>query len=382
MLLRWLMSVAVFALGMSQSAILRADDPPAAQDPVAEWKAVNEELAAYKTAAEDLRVRFTKAPNAEKSKIRKEFDTLSNKFQTKTMPRLIELAPLVYQKNPDDTVAAELTIQTIFSKNQFDEVVKIADKIVAKEPKSQIALNYGGMAKFANQDFEGAKKMLEAASDAGVLIDGMASSYLDNVDPYIKYWEEEKAIRAKEDAATGDAQLPIVKLQTSRGDIEILLFEDEAPNTVANFISLTEKKFYDGIRFHRILPVFMTQGGCPDSRENLQTAGSGGPGYLIDCECYSAKARRHFAGSISMAHAGKDTGGSQFFLTHLPTAHLNTEPGKDQGNHTVFGRVIKGLDIVRSMQVGDEILQAVVVRKRNHEYKPVTKPDPRGRKPE
>ncbi len=121
-------------------------------------------------------------------------------------------------------------------------MVKIADAILKKDPKAQMALNFGGIAKFATQDFDGAVKTLQSAESEGLLIPNLAGSYLDSAENYIKYWEEEQAIRAKEDAATGDAQLPIVKLETSRGDIEILLFENEAPNTVANFISLGGKR--------------------------------------------------------------------------------------------------------------------------------------------
>jgi cyclophilin family peptidyl-prolyl cis-trans isomerase len=171
--------------------------------------------------------------------------------------------------------------------------------------------------------------------------------------------------------------LPRVKLSTSAGDMIVELFENEAPNTVANFLSLVEKGFYDGTPFHRVIGGFMAQGGDPTG------TGGGGPGHAIACECGRPGARQHFLGSLSMAHAGKDTGGSQFFLTFRPTEHLD-------GKHTVFGRVIEGLDVlprIRRTQDGegravegvepDRIVKAVVVRKRNHPYEPVTLPDPR-----
>lgn len=378
-MLRWLLAgILVLSLiqsGGLQPGLVRGDEAPADADAEAEWKTLVQDLTEFKAQAEDLKLKFTKGTAAEKTKISKEFQALAVTLNTKTLPRMQELAPAIYKKNPEDSVAAELMLQILQMKNQFPEMVKVADGILKKDPKSQMALNYGGIAKFATHDFEGAVKVLQSAESEGLLIPSLAGSYLDSAESYLKYWEEEQAIRAKEDAATGDAQLPIVKLETSRGDIEILLFENEAPNTVANFISLVEKKFYDGLKFHRVIPSFMIQGGCPNSRENVNAAGSGGPGHTIACECYEPNARRHFAGSLSMAHAGKDTGGSQFFLTHLPTSHLNVEPGKDEGNHTVFGRVIKGMDIVLSVEKGDEIKTATVVRKRNHEYKPVTGPD-------
>ena len=159
--------------------------------------------------------------------------------------------------------------------------------------------------------------------------------------------QNEQQIREKEAAAD---DLPRVKIVTDAGDIVIELYENEAPNTVANFISLVEKKFYDGTSFHRVLPNFMAQGGDPKGD------GSGGPGYTIACECYRDDARMHFADTLSMAHAGKDTGGSQFFLTFRRTPHLD-------GKHTVFGKVTSGQDIVDSVQQGDQVKNVTIEEK-------------------
>ena len=113
-------------------------------------------------------------------------------------------------------------------------------------------------------------------------------------------------------------------IKTNKGDIEVELFENEAPNTVANFITLVEKGFYNGLSFHRVLPNFMAQGGDPKGD------GTGGPGYTIADECSGPNHRLHFRGSLSMAkEARPDTGGSQFFITFVPTSHLD-------GIHTVF----------------------------------------------
>ena len=166
-------------------------------------------------------------------------------------------------------------------------------------------------------------------------------------------------------AAVAAEKLPQVLLKTSKGDVTLELFEDEAPNTVANFVNLVEKGFYDGLKFHRVLDGFMAQGGCP-----LGT-GTGGPGYKIKCECDSPKARKHDRGVIAMAHAGKDTGGSQFYITFGAPKWLD-------GKHTVFGRVIKGMDVVDSFNRSgggkppEKITKATVVSKRDHEYKPET----------
>lgn len=180
----------------------------------------------------------------------------------------------------------------------------------------------------------------------------------------------EMKVRAAEAAAD---DLPRVKIETTKGPIVVELFENEAPNTVANFISLVEDGFYDGTPFHRVIGGFMAQGGDPTG------TGTGGPGHVIDCECYEPDARKHFLGTLSMAHAGKDTGGSQFFLTFRPTEHLD-------GRHTVFGRVIEGFDVLPELvrtegpfagSPPDQIVKAEVLRKRDHAYNPETKADPR-----
>jgi peptidyl-prolyl cis-trans isomerase B (cyclophilin B) len=149
--------------------------------------------------------------------------------------------------------------------------------------------------------------------------------------------------------------LPQIQIETERGNITIELFEDDAPNTVANFISLAEQGYYDNLNFHRVIPDFMTQGGCPEG------TGTGGPGYRFGDECMPN--RRHDApGVLSMANAGPGTNGSQFFITHGAQPHLD-------GKHTVFGKVTDGLDTVNAIQQGDGMNRMVVLQKRDHEYK-------------
>lgn len=130
--------------------------------------------------------------------------------------------------------------------------------------------------------------------------------------------------------------------------IEIDLYDGEAPGTVANFVKLAEDKFYDGLTFHRVIPGFVSQGGCP------QGTGMGGPGYQIKCETAN-NPHTHQVGSLSMAHAGKDTGGSQFFIVHEPQPHLN-------GVHTVFGQVTSGMETVLKMKNNDVMKTIEIVR--------------------
>lgn len=132
-------------------------------------------------------------------------------------------------------------------------------------------------------------------------------------------------------------------METDKGTINLTLFDQDAPNTVKNFVDLSKKGFYDGLNFHRVIDNFMIQGGCPKG------TGTGGPGYTIKCEINPNK---HEAGTLSMAHAGRDTGGSQFFICHAPQPHLD-------GVHTVFGKT-EDMDVVNSIRKGDKILSVKI----------------------
>ena len=138
------------------------------------------------------------------------------------------------------------------------------------------------------------------------------------------------------------------EIQTEKGTMEVEFFEKDAPGTVQNFTDLAKKGFYDGLTFHRVIPDFVIQGGCPNG------IGNGGPGYNIPCEL-DGDNQYHDRGVLSMAHAGRDTGGSQFFICHsrTNTAHLDR-------NHTCFGKVISGLDVIDDIRQGDTITKIIV----------------------
>jgi peptidyl-prolyl cis-trans isomerase B (cyclophilin B) len=146
-------------------------------------------------------------------------------------------------------------------------------------------------------------------------------------------------------------------IETSRGTVVAELYDDDAPITVANFEKLANSGFYDGTKFHRVIPDFVVQGGDPYSRGGAAArgpVGTGGPGWTIKCETAN-NPRRHAVGALSMAHAGKDTGGSQFFmvLSEANTRHLD-------GVHTVFGRITEGLDVMKEIRQNDELISAKV----------------------
>jgi len=322
----------------------------------------------WKDLLAKLREILGKNENAEEEELpalQKEYDETVEKARN-MVPRLRELATAAYLESPNED--RELTrwlvklVDDDIRREDYDAAAKLSKLLMDHECVEREVYNQAGIASFAIHDFKAAREYLEQA-ESNDSLEGNGEKFLAAVDEYIEFWEKEQELR-KQEAKAGD--LPRVKLTTSKGDIVIELFENEAPQTVGNFVSLVEKAFYDGLTFHRVLPGFMAQGGCPTGD------GSGGPGYEIPCECYKENYRKHFRGSLSMAHAGRDTGGSQFFLTFVPTPHLN-------GKHTVFGRVIEGMDVLGKLQrrdpnapgpKPDTIRKATVLHKREHKYVP------------
>jgi cyclophilin family peptidyl-prolyl cis-trans isomerase len=266
--------------------------------------------------------------------------------------------------------------------DQYERALPIIKQLAESETQDGELHLWGFLCAFVTSDFDLAETYFKTAQELKAM-DALAKSmgeepsaqsyfsrqlfetieqYSDAIGKYRALWSREAAIR-KAEAAAND--LPRVKLTTTKGEITLELFENEAPQTVANFITLVKQGFYDDSPFHRVVPRFMAQGGAKTAD------GTGGPGYRIRCECYRPDYRHHFRGSLSMAHAGRDTGSSQFFLTFVPTTHLD-------GGHTVFGRVIEGLEVLGHLQqrapefdylpTPDRILKAQVIRDRGHEY--------------
>lgn len=285
----------------------------------------------------------------------------------KELPELRKAALAAIDKAPKSVSIGETLLQISAgecSNDQYAAAKEIVDVLMKNGNGVDGLYDVGTMVAFATDDFTKAKEYLQKSVDLKETRRLSNRFTIESMDQHIADWKKEQAVRDAE-AAKGD--LPRVKLATTEGDIVIELFENEAPQAVGNFVNLVEKKYYDGLTFHRVLPNFMAQGGCPDGR------GTGGPGYKIYCECEKENYRRHFSGTLSMAHAGKNTGGSQFFMTFLPTPHLD-------GRHTAFGRVIEGKDVMSKIQRVDpqrpsglkptQIKAATVLRKRDHQYAP------------
>jgi cyclophilin family peptidyl-prolyl cis-trans isomerase len=344
-------------------------DDQAGQAALDKWATATAEV---KEIVSQLRAATAKDREALIASYREKIDAI-NALRREIEPQLLQVA----QDNaaisgPLHDTLLELG-QIAISEDSYDRGYQLLKPLVDSGSDNPQLASYAALAAFGSDRFDLAKQWLAEISGRGerVQIELLRRSAPD-LDTRLTDWEKEQAIRAKE-AEQDD--LPRVKLETTAGDIIIELYEDQAPNTVANFINLIEKGYYDGLSFHRVLRQFMAQGGCPNG------TGAGGPGYAIPCECYREDYRRHFSGTLSMAHAGRDTGGSQFFLTFLATPHLD-------GKHTAFGRVIDGMDVLASLAKVDpqnpdpslqpsQIVKATVLRKRDHAYEPKTLPSRR-----
>jgi cyclophilin family peptidyl-prolyl cis-trans isomerase len=303
---------------------------------------------------------------AAQAEIRKQYEQLVEESK-RMLPDLQAAAEASYlaepNTNPKVTRVLIGMVANDYRHDDYEAALKLAKMLEAHDCDEGILYSIAGAAAYNADDYDTAEKYLKRAKQAGKL-DTTGEELLAELPEQKKAWAAEQEIRKKEAAAN---DLPRVKIETTKGPIVIELFENEAPQTVGNFINLVEKGFYNGLTFHRVLGGFMAQGGDPTGD------GSGGPGYDIYCECYKENYRRHFRGTLSMAHAGKDTGGSQFFLTFRPTTHLN-------GRHTAFGRVIEGMDVLAKLQrrdptrpgqpEPDKIIKAEVLRKRDHKYEP------------
>ncbi len=363
--LAMMLSVAALTSIRAQDDVTPEPDTPAKQvirpfaEVSAEWEAVDKSLT-------DLVNKYRTVAATEKADLVKEYEALTKQSRD-LMPELHSAALSAYEAAPnaDEKVISSLVglLANDVRKDRYSDALTLG-KLLVKHKCDEPAIDgLIGSAAYCVDDFETAAVHLNKAKEANALSQ-TASSYLDELEQATKAWARELEIR-KAEAAADD--LPRVKLQTSKGEIVIELMENEAPQAVANFINLVDKKYYNDLTFHRVLSGFMAQGGCPDG------TGSGGPGYKIYCECEQENHRKHFRGTLSMAHGGKNTGGSQFFLTFRRTAHLD-------GHHTVFGRVIEGLEVLEKLQRRDsslsgqpdpdKIVLAEVLRKRDHEYVP------------
>ncbi|MFK7959395.1 MAG: peptidylprolyl isomerase [Phycisphaerales bacterium] len=273
---------------------------------------------------------------------------------------------------PDSPEIQRESIERSFGEIQYRQVLDAVTRLDFELTEDPALALIVAKSHFAEHDFEAARAAL-AGLDVSDPRDFRIKTELEQLSGHITdteaEWAKELEIRAAEATAN---DLPRAVVETSKGPVVIELFENEAPNTVANFISLARSGFYENTTFHRFLPDFMIQGGDANSKPDVPgLAGTGNPGYLLaDEHGGDFTHRMHFRDSVSMAkQTPPNTAGSQFFFNHRPTPWLN-------GMHTVFGRVIEGTDIARSLRRDDVITAVRIVRDRGHDYTPVTLPLP------
>lgn len=343
-----------------------------------EYQTFAAKMKIYKEGLKQLRSlkdQYQTANAEERDKIVAQFEPLVNKT-AEQQKELVPLAVAAYKsiEGQNDELRAFLCsmLQWSVTARENYEVAYSVAKVLFEfplPPNSEVLYAYAAFAAFCTMNLDDADAWIALAKEHKALSKAdpnqkmQLEGYLLNVLPqYHESWKKEQAIREKEAAD----ELPRVVLKTTKGDIVIELFLNEAPNAVNNFLTLIAKGFYTDVPFHRVLPFFMAQGGDPTG------TGAGGPGYCIPCECRQENARDHFRGSLSMAHAGPNTGGSQFFLTFVPTNFLN-------GKHTVFGRIVEGMEVLsditridpekESEEAPDKILEAKILRGKPGEFK-------------
>jgi cyclophilin family peptidyl-prolyl cis-trans isomerase len=278
----------------------------------------------------------------------------------------------ILDRSPDNTAIRRRWAQARGQANRWDAALEVlSDPSLAGMPEAM--LDQARMLMNLNRFAEALAVLEQLPTDGegAATVASQATALKLQLETLAEAWAVEEALLAAE-AEKND--LPRVSLDTGKGVIVLELFEDQAPYTVANFIELVEGDFYDGTKFHRVLPGFMAQGGDPNTIAGASGApGQGGPGYTIPDESSRSDKRKHFAGRLAMAKpsdperpgkAKPNSAGSQFYITVVPTSHLDEE-------YTVFGRVIEGDDIARSLRIDDLLRSATVLRKRDSEYKPV-----------
>lgn len=303
--------------------------------------------------------------------------------------QLTELAIRAYAQSPEENKDLvnfiDQSLIYFMQTDQYEDALDLAQKILNMKIQDFRVIRNGAFAALYANDFDTAEELLNQIKELGIMNNfGISQSDFQYLKIWKEQWAREKKLREAERRA-GD--LPRVVLATTQGEIELELFENEAPNTVANFIYLVEKGFYTNLDFQRVIQGFVAQGGGTELLKEtnldgtLKKRGDGTPGYSIHDEL-GENQRMHFRGALSMANAGPNTGGSQFFITFRPNTDLD-------GRHTVFGRVVRGMDVPSrfvhrdpgpkpekpGVIMPDKILSARVLKKRNHPYSPIMIPN-------
>ncbi len=318
-----LSSTCVFAVDPAVPPTRSKAETPAVAGKAEEFAKVNKECNDLVANLGALKVEYNTTTDAtRKAEIYKQFQDGFEKA-TAMERKVVAAAKVAYIEAPNaDPNIVDLLVADLYDSVKIDDyeaAFQLGKTLMDNKCANKLVPALAGVAAYCVNEYDLAEPWLNAAQTSGAMAKLCKdlpkrhyANYLQMIDDTKTGWAKEKKIREAEAKAD---DLPRVHMKTSAGDIEIELFENEAPNTVLNFITLVDKGFYNGLKFHRVLPGFMAQGGDPKGD------GSGGPGYTIPCECGRPDHRLHFRGSLSMAHTDQpDTGGSQFFLTFEPTS--------------------------------------------------------------
>lgn len=370
----------------------RTDTQPAKKKPVskkktpsaelAEWKKLDAERRAIGTELRELKVEFTIAARRRKLEIKKIFETKLARWNDILRPKMVDLALAKLQDDPDNEMAAQMAREI----TDFQKVANVTDGLLKAGKETGPVLRLAGLTQYRLNNFERAITLLEQARDKNANVNAL---FLDSAREQAKNWQRELELRKKQAAAKPQQQLPRVKVETEKGSFTIELFEEEAPNTVANFISLVEQKFYDGQRIYgdflrprtrrtvnytKVPAVLIGDEDTKKDFDPKKVYGTLLPKYTIKSEVDAAEPRLHFRGSLSMVAASKDEGYSDFAILRQPMPSRNPDPG-GFGGSTVFGYVKAGMDVVGKLEKGDKIVKMTVESKRKHAYKPKTSLD-------
>jgi cyclophilin family peptidyl-prolyl cis-trans isomerase len=368
------LSTALIFILCSNGTVISADPPAKSGPATEEFKQLQKEFNAVNAELQILQLEYRKAPKDKRPELEKKW---KQKFAEgeKLQAKYFLAAEKAYSEAPaTDPKISELMLKIFdfaISRDDFENALRVGKLLIDNGHGKKRGFAMLGVAAVATGDFDAAEKYFAEAKKQGAFDKQpdekdtqLQNAFLfsKTLPELRKKWEDEQKIREQE-AKSG--KLPRVRIKTEKGDIVVELFENEAPNTVANFIELAEKNYYDNVTFHRVLPGFMAQGGDP------QGDGSGGPGYTIPDEV-GPNHRNHFRGTLSMAKTARpDSGGSQFFLCFVPTPQLD-------GKHTVFGRVVEGIDVLAKIQRRDpenpnsadpDKILSMEVENKQHEYK-------------
>jgi len=376
--LGWLAAVAIWT-GCSPPAA----EPAERSRQRADYEAVLDEWNPFVDRLRELRKNYAAASPEMRPDLEKQYDQMVQRGRI-LETQLVDAAVIACVKRPEENEDLSNFLMdmaaTLLLREEYEDALAIGQKLIDNRLGDFMTYYFTAIAAFVVGEFDLAAGHFawldenerrvpgrETLSQRNLLKE-MVREVRGDLDYYQDVWPRERDLREQEKAA-GD--LPRVLLKTNKGDIELELFENEAPNTVANFISLVEKGFYDGLPFFYVEQRLVAQTGVPEGSK------TGHPGHMIRCECYQPDHRLHFRGSVSMVTQGRDTGGSQFCITFRPIRAVD-------GKQTVFGRVVGGMDVLARLQrrkpdpeieeellpKPDKILEATVLRKRPHPYEP------------